>query len=378
LNIYVLHTINKEDDSSIGKERSMTHHRIKNGYNNDKVSSALQRAELQRGNTYQVMFFALKLAANLKKRLLYHITKQPLSFPTMFQIQTNNLCNGSCIMCPISQEKNKKTGRMSDELFEKIIKEISEYGTEDIFIWLHLQNEPLTDNTIFDKIKLIKKISNGTIKTGLVTNGTLLTEEKIKELNETAVDRICFSIDAFTEESYNKIRKGQNFDTVLKNIENLRNSDSNANVFVRFIWQKDNYFELNDFKKFWKNKGITTEIGIVNNRAGAVSNFKDIGLTDKNIPFQYKFIQNIWVILTGGCYNLSNSFNILHDGDVIMCCNDYIKKTILGNVKNNSIKEIWTSKRYQSIREAIFNKDFEKIPECNNCSLIRYSWTEIP
>jgi len=355
----------------------MTNYPTKFGYNDDEVISVLQE-ETRRENEYQAMFFALELAVNLKRRLMYHITKKPLSFPTMFQIQTNNLCNGSCIMCPISEEKNKKPGRMSDELFEKIIKEISEYSTEDIFIWLHLQNEPLTDNNIFNKLKLVKKLSNGKIKTGLVTNGTLLTEEKIKELNESEVDRICFSIDASTEENYKKIRRGLSYNKVLKNIENLRNSNSKTSLIVRFIWQKDNYFELNDFKKFWKNKGITTEIGIVNNRAGTVSNFKDIGLTHKNIPFKYKFVQNIWVILTGGCYNLSNSFNILHDGDVIMCCNDYIKKTILGNVKNNSIKEIWTSKRYQSIREAIFNKDFEKIPECNNCSLIRYSWTEIP
>lgn len=371
-----MHTINKEDYNLIVEERSMINHQIKNDYNNDKVSSALQKAKMQRGNKYQAMFFALELAVSLKRRLLYHITKQPLSFPTMFQIQTNNLCNGSCIMCPISQEKNKKPGSMSDELFERIIKEISENRTENTFVWLHLQNEPLTDDTIFNKIKLIKKLSNGAIKTGLVTNGTLLTEDKIKEFNRSDVDRICFSIDAFTEESYNKIRKGLNYNTVIKNIENLRKSNSKANVFVRFIWQKDNYFELNDFKKYWKNKGITTEIGIVNNRAGAVSNFEDIGLTHKNIPFQYKFIQNIWLFLTGGCYYLANSFNILYDGDVIMCCNDYIKKTILGNIQSNSIKEIWNSKRYQSIREAIFNKDFKKIPECHNCSVIRYSWME--
>ncbi len=325
----------------------------------------------QRRNKNQTMFVASAFVVNLKRRLRYHLTKQPLPFPTLFQIQTNNLCNGSCIMCPISQEKHRIPGKMTDELFEKIIKEISDNKTKDTFIWLHLQNEPLTDTTIFQKIQHIKKISNGTIQIGLVTNGMLLTEDKIRELNTSGLDRICFSIDAVTEKTYQAIRKGLDYETALKNIENLRKSKSTVHIFVRFIWQKQNYHELNDFKRYWKKKGINTEIGVVNNRAGAVINFEDIGLIHRNIPFQYKLIQNMWQLLTGGCYHLANSFNILYDGNVIMCCNDYIKKTILGNVTKNSIKEIWTSTRYQSIREAIFRRDFEQISECQNCSEIR-------
>jgi radical SAM protein with 4Fe4S-binding SPASM domain len=320
--------------------------------------------------------FALASAVNLKRRLTYHLTTQPLPFPTLFQIQTNNLCNGSCIMCPISREKNTTPGEMTDEVFEKIIKEIAKNATKDTFIWLHLQNEPLTDPLIFQKIQHINKVSNRTIRTGLVTNGTLLTEEIIKELNTSGLGRICFSIDAFTEKTYHSIRKGLNYDTLLQNIEHLQKSQSNVKIFVRFIWQKENYHELNDFKKYWKQKGIATEIGVVNNRAGAVSNFNAIRLQQRNIPFQYRLVQNMWLLFTKGCYNLANSFNILYNGDVIMCCNDYHKKTILGNVLNTSIQEIWTNKKYQSLRETIFKKDFGNNPECQSCSVIRYSWME--
>jgi radical SAM protein with 4Fe4S-binding SPASM domain len=274
-------------------------------------------------------------------------------------------------MCPISEEKNKKPGRMSDELFEKIIKEISEYSTEDIFIWLHLQNEPLTDNNIFSKLKLVKQLSNGKITTGIVTNGTLLTEEKIKELCEAEVDRIHFSIDAFTEETYNKIRRGLSYNKVMENIKNILKSNCKTLITVGFVLQKDNYFELKDFKKFWKKKGIAIDINIVNNRSGDVSSFEDICLVHQDIPFKQKFIHNVMLRLAGGCLTLATVFHILYDGDVIMCCNDYTKKIILGNVKNNSIKEIWNGKKYQSIRELVFNKEFEKIPGCNNCTAIK-------
>jgi len=69
---------------------------------------------------------SIELVAYLKRVLTYHIIKKPFSFPMFFQIQTINLCNGSCVMCPNSKKKNRKPRKMSDELFEKIIKEISE------------------------------------------------------------------------------------------------------------------------------------------------------------------------------------------------------------------------------------------------------------
>jgi len=313
----------------------------------------------------------IETAVYFKRILMYHITKKPFSFPMFFQIQTNNLCNGSCIMCPISKEKNKKPGKMSDELFEKIIKEISGNRSKSTNIWLFLQNEPLTDNDIFNKLKLIKKLSNGEIATGIVTNGTLLTEEKVKEVCEAEVDRIHFSIDAFTEETYTKIRRGLNYNKVMTNIENIRNSDCKTRVTVGFTMQKDNYFELNDFKKFWKKKGITVDISVVNNRSGDLSNFNNISVLRNDIPFKQRFTHNVILRLTGGCIMLATIFNILYNGDVIMCCNDYTKKIILGNVNDESIKEIWTNKKYQSIRELVFDKDFKKIPACSTCTKIR-------
>ena len=316
---------------------------------------------------------AIGLAADVKKRLSYRITRKPLLFPRVIQIQTNNLCNGSCLMCPVSREKIRNPGKMSDELFERIVKEIVENRAEDAFVLLYLQNEPLTDNSIFEKFKLIKKLSNGKIETGFVTNGTLLTGEKIKELCEAEVDDVFFSIDASTEKTYNKIRRGLNYNKVLENIESLRISNCKTRVIAEFAWQKDNYSELNDFKKIWENKGIKTFIQTVNNRAGTVSNFEDIRLTHKDFSFRKKFTTILELIITGGCWELVDHINILYNGDVIMCCNDYERRIILGNVKTNSIREIWNGEKYQLVREAIFDRDFERIPGCSDCSSIKYS-----
>ena len=62
----------------------------------------------------------------LRRIFEYNIKKRTLLFPSIFCIQTINLCNGSCIMCPLAKNSNNESMVMSDRLFEKIVKEISQ------------------------------------------------------------------------------------------------------------------------------------------------------------------------------------------------------------------------------------------------------------
>jgi radical SAM protein with 4Fe4S-binding SPASM domain len=309
---------------------------------------------------------------------LYGIKKRAPNFPSTFCIQTINICNGACIMCPFSQKDRNKPSVMSDELFEKIITEISQKKLKFTYIYLFLQNEPLMDRNIFNKIRFIKQISNGKIKTGLVTNGSLLTNEIIEELIESKIDEIIFSLDALTEETYSKIRQGLNFKKVLKNIEKIINSKYNKYIAVKFIIQKDNISELNGFISFWNKKNIPIQVSYINNRSGDLNNFNRIRLKNNNKLDISRFKGYIIKYLTGrmvlkGCSTPIITFNILYNGDVILCCDDFNNKMILGNLKISSIENIWNNKKYKEIRDLLYNGNFNKIPVCSLCSKINTS-----
>jgi radical SAM protein with 4Fe4S-binding SPASM domain len=278
-------------------------------------------------------------------------------------------------MCPLAQNKNMKAMVMPDELFEKIIIEISQNHLRSTYVYLFLQNEPLMDKDIFKKLKLIKKISSGKIKTGLVTNGTLLPDKKIKELNESKIDEIIFSLDALTEETYNKIRPGLSFKNVMKNIENVIDSSYDKYLAVKFVLQKDNISEFDDFKKYWKKKGIPIQISPLNNRSGDLRIYDDLRLKKRDSSFLVdlkQYIGNFMMgrIITRGCSLPLTTFNILYNGVVILCCDDFSNKMVLGNVNTSSIKEIWNSKKYQKIREMLYDGEHKKISVCQTCSKI--------
>jgi len=306
---------------------------------------------------------------HLKRVWEYTIKKKPHCFPSVIQIQTTNQCNGSCDMCPKSKIGNKKIEVMSDKLFKKIISEIIKELKSNTIIFLYLQNEPLMDGNIFKKIRLIKDQSKGKIITGLLTNGSLFTEKKIKELENSGIDFISFSIDAFTRETYNKVRSGFDFEDIIGNINQVLNSKINSeHVAVEFAVQKNNIQEYKSFKKFWKKKAGGIIINYLTNRSGDLSNFNDIFLDKKEyLPLERLKIM-ISTKIISYCPHPFTSFFILSNGDVILCPEDYNQKMILGNVQVSSIKDIWTNEKYQKIRDQIYKKKYTGSPLCNNCS----------
>ncbi len=205
-----------------------------------------------------------------------NIAKKALPFPIEFQIQTINACNGSCLMCPKAKVRNKKPEAMSNQLFEKIIKEILEETSTMRCIDLVLQNEPLLDDKLFTKIDFIKRRKKGKIFTVVATNGSLLNDEKVKELEDSSLDLLIISLDASTETTYNKVRKGLNFQTVMKNIDNVINSKYNRYLFVGFVKQKDNIAEFGEFERFWKKKGVPVWIHSISNRSGDLQGYDNI------------------------------------------------------------------------------------------------------
>ena len=313
-------------------------------------------------NSYRFLIYA-------KRFLECSIKKTPQNFPTIIQIQTINKCNASCKMCPNSFIKNKKYEKMTDNLFKKIIKEITSQNKFSM-IHLYLQNEPLLDEDIFKKIRLIKKESKGLTATCIVTNGSLFNDEKIRELEESGNHILVFSIDAFTKETFEKIRQGLEFDVVINIVKKVLSSSYANKVWVGFVIQKDNIDELEKFKKYWKKKGVGVIFNDLSNRTGDLKDYNEKKFKSGEIKFVDKLKRTFLMKNLKICPMPILNFNILTNGDVILCCDDYSKKMTLGNVYEKSIKEIWLSEKYKNIRKQIYNRDYKKIPVCKNC----YFW----
>lgn len=287
-------------------------------------------------------------------------------FPVRVMIETATYCNGRCIICPASEiSKELPQGKISWELYKKIIDECSGYKVQTFYPYL--TNEPLLDEDIIERLVYAR---NKMPKTEIVlsTNASLLTTDKIPKLCNL-VDMIIFHVAGINKQDYERIMPGLNFNETVANIENFinynRKNGYKTKMMVREIITNDHVFGKSPIGKFrekfdfWRKKGIVWTYSLFFDRAGNVGPF---GHSDYKIkrkmgcPFWHYPLRNI---------------HILFNGEVVLCCMDCRREVILGNVKDKSIYDIWNSGLYNEVRDRVYLKTSRKYNSkflCDRCT----------
>jgi radical SAM protein with 4Fe4S-binding SPASM domain len=274
-------------------------------------------------------------------------------FPPTVRVETTNLCNARCVTCP-REEMTRELGIMDMDLYEKIIHECAENRIGCIH--LHNFGEPLMDKHLSVRIKMAKEVGIPRVK--IFSNGSLLTSEKALELIESGLDEIKISIDGYTKETFEKIRKRLSYDVVVDNISTFvrlreRSHRNTPKVILNFVRTDNNIQEEKAFVNKWT--GEVDKISIDKAHNWGVNDF---------IPLKNSRLHK-------PCLRVWNTFTILWNGDVALCCLDYNGQVILGNVEQGGIAHIWHGERLKEIRECHVNADLEGIPICRNCSKAR-------
>lgn len=114
---------------------------------------------------------------------------------TSIRLEVTSHCNLRCDYCHNSEYSNRKDDMSTEEIMQLISNIKSKYDINKILL---TGGEPLFHKDICE---IIEHITNLGIKADLVTNGTLLTEKKIKELERAGLKRIRISIDELGESS---------------------------------------------------------------------------------------------------------------------------------------------------------------------------------
>jgi MoaA/NifB/PqqE/SkfB family radical SAM enzyme len=280
----------------------------------------------------------------------------PPLFPAQVQIQTLAGCNASCIMCAMSSPliRRMQKGAMDDEEFETLIAECAVHD-ECEEIALYLQNEPLLDRRLGERIKRVKEVSGGRLRARIVTNGSLLREARIIELLDAGIDAIGVSLNAFTSNTYSRVMGGLNYQTTLENIETLlKRAPASLLVSITFIVVRENECEVSDAIKYWSDRGVLCGAYGVNTHGGALENFD--ALRPSDAPVRPK-----------ECYLPMESIGILANGQFILCCADWKRESMSRSPPSSSkISDVWHSSDVAAFRRNAIAGDFTH-SMCRNC-----------
>lgn len=280
------------------------------------------------------------------------VKKEVSDFPLHLDIELTNSCNLKCPMC-YRRSMRDKEGLMDFALFKKVVDEGQRYGLPSIN--LSWRGEPLLHPDFFTLVKYAKR--RDIIDIRINTNGTLLDDNGLDRLIESRIDRVIFSIDGATKDTYEKVRAGADFSLVTANIRNLiqkRNSvkKENPSVELQIIDMRQTRNEIGDFIRAWKDIVNRIIIVVYRNPFGKKKDkFRVEGPYTKIFP----------------CPQLWQRLVIGWDGKVYKCCGDTAGLVVLGDAKQESLYGLWHSERLNKIRKLHENYEFSKIASCKIC-----------
>jgi radical SAM protein with 4Fe4S-binding SPASM domain len=262
---------------------------------------------------------------------------------------------------------------MEFDLFNKIVNELTSAMQSPLLIFA-LHNEPLIDERIFDLVKQVKS-TNPKCYCIIPTNGELLDRYRIEEILLSGLNQLNINLNARSKEIYEKINTGLDFDRVMKNIFPLVSDQSmRQKMAILFVHNEVNSHEVPKAIEFWNQKEVRTKVVEITNRAGTLDTFTK--LLPNNSQYTQPLRLRIWKKTMSevrgviGCELPFYQMNVLFNGDVIVCCHDWNRETIVGNIKNSSLKSIWNSERMNEIRGQILKKKYKKISSCRECSVV--------
>ncbi|MFQ5704926.1 MAG: radical SAM/SPASM domain-containing protein [Gemmatimonadales bacterium] len=289
----------------------------------------------------------------LMEYVKYHaFSRFPPSFPQIMQVQTQYGCNARCVFCPMGREQNQIHGRMDDATFSKIVDEAIENGVK-VFS-PYLQNDPLVDRKMHERIEYIRERRGRKLfpKTKLITNGGLLTEKRAYDLINVGLEYIVFSVHGIDPTVYDDLMNGPRFETTIKNIERfVRIKDElgakTPHIEVWAVRTKEVDRQLDEVKAFWKERNIRFKARELDNRAHPEITEND------DLANEY----DEWKFATHCVIPFWRAW-ILWNGDMVLCCVDWERQHVFGNIHENTIREIWNGEAYRAYRDRMRNNDF--------------------
>jgi short-subunit dehydrogenase/MoaA/NifB/PqqE/SkfB family radical SAM enzyme len=171
----------------------------------------------------------------------------------LFQVESAIACNLKCVMCPWREmaKEAENRGIMMQAVWEAIRPYLNRVQSVDFTGG----GEPLLQPKLAE---WIADATNAGCETGFLSNGLLLTEEKLNKILDAGVNWICISMDGATAEMYNKIRVGSNFDRVCENVANIARlrTVNIPKTMINFVLMDMNFHQMEEIVRLAARLGV--------------------------------------------------------------------------------------------------------------------------
>jgi len=300
-------------------------------------------------------------------RALGFRTQAAYQFPNIVNVEVyRGSCPCRCRHCPVGitdpRERERLFGKQGIDLalYQKIVNEVSQYPHASIR--LHSVGEPLDWEDLGAALELTPADLKSWLFTSAVTRELALLEQVCRKISIVEV-----SVNSAGPEDYRLTKGIDAFSLVEGNIRAMRACIQAEGLPTRLIAsrvQSQDEAADREFVRFWKASGL---------------------VDDAFVRSYHTYNDLIDPLMPGGaegkhqpCLVHWARFNISAGGLAVVCFNELFKQEIppaliLGDIRQQSIAEVWTGEKLAALRKAELSEDYtgcafaDELP-CKHCT----------
>ncbi|MCU0846345.1 MAG: spiro-SPASM protein [Spirochaetes bacterium] len=270
--------------------------------------------------------------------------------PSYLELELTGRCDLDCVFCYRNTLK-KVHGDMDIGMLNKIIAGMTDFGLP-YSLCLGGSGEPMMHTGFYEALESI--LSDTLLKSLFIeTNGLYADSGYAAFIKGKADPRIktIFNMNAHDSETYRALHRGDHFETVYKNAMGLYDAVVDKDtVFIQIMKINETEPYLDKYYDFWEPLKIQIILQKQSTCLGRIPDrrYSDLSPLDR-IP----------------CWHLQRDAYILSDGRVAFCKQDVDCVNQKGDLKTESLKEIWDRRIDDFISD--YRKKYPANPDCMSC-----------
>ncbi len=284
-----------------------------------------------------------------------------MPFAQAIHLEVTNACNLKCVMCPRTT-MSRPVGFMPRELFTRIVAELAPQRDWIESIALMGLGEPFLHKDLLAMAREARDAGLPGLYTS--TNVSMLDRDRVDRLlAEDVLDLLICSVDGVTKATYEAVRPGQSFEVVQTNMENLlaakrARGASRPAIELQILLMQQTEHEVEAFCERWVPLLGSTDRILVKEAdtfGGQVADVR-VAKQRRREPTERFACRQLWKDLSIGW-----------DGQVTVCCKDVLYKLAVGNVADQPLVKLWSSARWQKLRQLHQQGQWDRLDPCANC-----------
>lgn len=298
----------------------------------------------------------------------------PLETPFLLYVDPSSACNFRCQFCPTGHKDLLKASLYKRSLldmglFEKLLYDLEAFPDPLKVMRMNKIGEPLLNKKLPAMITLAKACGR-VCYIDLATNAALFSPELLTQLIDAGLDRLNISLEGINREQYIEHAKSDiDFDQLVKNIHWLYPYRGQMEITIKI---PGNYLSSDDRELFFEMFGDYCDRIFVEEISHIWPGFdveQRAGVKIQELEGQYRQLLEDKDVCTYIFYAMA----INSDGTVSACCPDWDQKLVVGDLRQQSLKDIWNSPAMRTLQIQHLKGKRSDNPVCRECGHIKYA-----